>query len=348
MFKMFLLLLIVQLVTCKRDPRCDDENLSAKARFLYCSESTNDSEKKTTIEESTLEKSLSDDDYYDEEFYRERESIFIPEDPVTFTVPVVTTPNSFMDDEENPFCSDLMPGFDDMTNCRNKTEPEIEVRWRDTVFEKLIRQAWRDTQTQINNMAEVGGVILDPLDVDKLAGSHPPVDISDSNIAYSADLKMWDLQVHGLSTIYINEALVTRSKNLFDIDVKVVFKFDTLTMNGTYDLTGSLGGWFGTSFTSDGARPFYVEIENATITARLKLDTSETLNLECDRVGDVLMTDIGIPFTYDDISINFDNLGYTYNTVINGMSIFILKTQEKNLLTYVKDQVKSIVNSLIC
>ena len=216
------------------------------------------------------------------------------------------------------------------------------------MFEKLIRQSWRDPQYRINSMAEVGGIVLDPLDVDKLAGSRPSVEISDSNIAYSADLKMWNLEVHGLSTIYINEVLVTRSKNLFDLDVKVVFKFDRLTMNGTYDLTGSLGGWFGTSFTSEGARPFFAEIENATITARLRLDTSENLNMECDRVGDVLMTDIGIPFTYDDISINFDNLGYTYNTVINGMSIFILKTQEKNLLTYVKDQVKNTVNSLIC
>ena len=35
-------------------------------------------------------------------------------------------------------------------------------------------------------------------------------------------------------------------------------------------------------------------------------------------------------FSYDDISIMFDNLGYGYNAVINGLSIFILKTQVNN------------------
>ena len=222
------------------------------------------------------------------------------------------------------------------------------MRWRDTVIEKLINQSWRDIQEQVNRRAEVGGIILDPLEVDTLANIHPLVDISESTIAYSANLKMWGIQVHGLSTIYANQILVTRAQNLFDIDVKVELKFSRLSMNGTYSLTGSLGGWFGTSFTSDGDRPFFVDIEEATITMRVRLDTTDNKELECGRVGDVLITNIGIPFTYDDISINFENLGYTYNTVINGLSIFILKTQEKTLLSLVKDKIRSTVHSLIC
>ena len=78
--------------------------------------------------------------------------------------------------------------------------------------------------------------------------------------------------------------------------------------------------------------------------------------------------------SYDDISIMFDNLGYGYNAVINGLSIFILKTQvdwkiegkylilsllscksidiltsqEENLKGMVRSAIKDTVHSIIC
>ena len=122
---------------CKSDPRCDDKNLSAKARYLYCTENDN-SDAEKSVEESTVESSVLEDDYYDEEFYRERQSFFRPEEPVTHVVQVVTTPNSFMDDEENPLCSDLMPGFDDMTNCRTGVNIGMMLDRKIYVFEHKI------------------------------------------------------------------------------------------------------------------------------------------------------------------------------------------------------------------
>ena len=330
-----------------------DENLSAKARRHFCSES---STIKTIVStESVVDQNLAIEtavdsyitDDYDE--YSFREPFFKPDEPVTHEVIVTTTPSNFMDDDAEPFCDDLMEGFDDMTNCKNRTKPETITRWRDTVFEKLIHQAWRDTQKQINQKQEYGGILLEPLVVKSFLPYHPTFNYSEETGAYSADLKMWDIQVHGLSTIFINNILVTRAQNLFDFDMKVQFKFDQLTINGTYDLTGIIGGaWFGSSFSSDGERPFKVDIINATITPQVKLDTTENKNLECLKVGDVLITDIGVPLKYDDISINFENLGYTYNTVINGISIFILKAQEKSFVTFVKDTIRQNINSLIC
>jgi len=333
--------------------KCDD-NLSAKARRHFCSESTSiktivstESVADEDLEIETAMDSYVMDDY--DEYYFKREPFFKPDEPVTHQVIVTTTPSNFMDDNAEPFCEDLMEGFDDMTNCRNKTEPEKITRWRDTVFEKLIHQAWRDTQKQINQKQEYGGILLEPLVAKSFIPYHPTFNFSEETGAYSADLKMWDIQVHGLSTIFINDILVTRAKNLFDFDMKVQFKFDKLTINGTYDLTGIIGGsWFGSSFSSDGKRPFTVDIINATITPQVKLDTTENQNLECLKAGDVLITDIGVPLKYDDISINFENLGYTYNTVINGLSIFILKAQEKSFVSYVKDTIRQNVNSLIC
>jgi hypothetical protein len=91
-----------------------------------------------------------------------------------------------------------------------------------------------------------------------------------------------------------------------------------------------------------------VDIVNATITPRVILDTTDESKFDCGKNGDVLITEIEIPFNYDDISINFANLGYGYNAVINGLSIFILKTQEELLVSFLKDSIKEQVNSLIC
>ena len=72
---------------------------------------------------------------------------------------------------------------------------------------------------------------------------------------------------------------------------------------------------------------------------------SDSVDAACGENGDVQITELEFPFrwispfefswikcyfSYDDISIMFDNLGYGYNAVINGLSIFILKTQVNN------------------
>jgi len=216
--------------------RCDDKNLSAKARRHFCSDFST-SEDMTNVDENALEEietntEVSVDDYDFDDFRRNRDSLFRPENPITYQVPVTTTQSNFMDDDGEVLCSDLMEGFDDMSNCKNETEPELEVRWRDVVFEKLIRQSWRDTQNQINQNKTYAGVTLEPLILDKIVPTQPPVDISESSFAYSADLKMWDIEVQGLSKIYMSQALVTRSKNLFDFDVNVQLKFDKLKLKG--------------------------------------------------------------------------------------------------------------------
>ena len=335
--------------------RCDDKNISPKARRHFCSDYTSTNtrtsdpviEETRNVAESTTEAFEDDDDYYYDDGYRS-DTLELPEDPITYKPEVITKdPSGFMDDEVE-YCDDLLEGFDDMSNCVNETKTETEVRWRDVVFEKLISQSWRDLQHKINTEQTYAGVKLEPLYIDDHATTDPPVNISQSAVAYSIDLQMWKIEIHGLSQIYLNQVLVTRAKNLFDFDLNVQFKFDKLVMNGTYRAAGSVGGWFGTSFSSDGDRSFTIEFVNATINPRLRLDTSLNKNLECQRVRDVLISEIGVPLKYDDISINFTNLGYAANTAINGLSIFAIKAQEQNLLSLVMDQVKNTVNSLIC
>jgi len=317
---------------------CEDANLSAKARRLFCVGSTN------IIKYTTA--TPVEDQVSSSPAPPSKDKFIKPEGPIIFEIPG-TTESSWLD-EDLPECSELMEGFDDMDECKNSTEPEPIIRWRDMVFERVITQSWEDTQNKIHQNAAIGGVLLDPLFVDKLTGKTPTLELSQSATLYSADLKMWDIQVHGLSTIYLSEVLVTRAQNLYDLDMKVEFSFDKLSVNGIYNLNGTLGGWFGTSFTSGGDQNFDVDIVNATITPRVRLDTTDESKFGCSKSGDVLITNIEIPFNYDDISINFDNLGYGYNAVINGLSIFILKTQEEALVSFLRDSIKEQVNSLIC
>ena len=81
---------------------------------------------------------------------------------------------------------------------------------------------------------------MEPLFLDKIVPTQPPVDISESSFAYSADLKMWDIEVQGLSKIYMSQCLVTRSKNLFDFEANVQLKFDKLVLQGNSVATNAI------------------------------------------------------------------------------------------------------------
>jgi len=318
---------------------CSDTSLSPKARRMFCREQDGDRGGRDASRSATQQQQP--------QTTTPTTSWSKPVDPMTVTVPATT-----IDDWLNPIprCDSLQPEFDDMDQeCRNMTTEPPTIRYRDMVFERLVTQSWEDTRHKINTEKKVGGVNLNPLNVDLLAGTNgrPVLDISESGTAYTANLQMWNIQVHGLAEIYLGEVLVSRDQNLYDLDMMIQFRFDSLAVNGTYNIDGSWGGFFGSSFSSDGDRAFSVQITNATFTPRVAIDTSNEES-PCGKNGDVLITDIEFPFSYDDISIVFNNLGHGYNQLINTISIFILRTQEDTLTQFVKSSIKNYVNSLIC
>jgi len=328
---------------------CDDSRLSPKARRMFCREvevtastSRRETQETSAVTPSSplLEPLLSTATTPTEEPWSK------PESALTVTVPATTTQDWL---NAIPECADLVPGLDDMEQeCKNSTTPPPTIRYRDMVFERLIAQSWEDMQSKINMEKQVKGINLEPLNVDQLAGTVGPLlEVSEAAALYSAQLRMWDVKVFGLADIYLSEVLVTRDQTLYDLKMMAQFRFDNLTANGMYNINGSVGGWFGSTFTSGGDRPFTVDITNATFTPRMEIDTSSA-GAPCGKNGDVQITDIEFPFSYDDISIMFDNLGYGYNAVINGLSIFILKTQEENLKGMVRSAIKDTVHSIIC
>lgn len=327
---------------------CHDTGLSQKARRHFCGESEKFNLPKSLprINPTPLPVVSQTERVKEEE--KEKERFIKPDGPIEITIAgVMEEESNWLDDDPEdylPECSSVVDMHAEP--CKNTTAPAPIVRWRDMVFEKLLEQSWNDIQTGIRDDNMVKGVALEPLVVNNLVGTHPTLKVNQRTLSYTVDLEMWDIQVEGLSSIYLSEVLVTRAQNLYDLDMMVELTIDDLSVSGMYNLNGSYLGWFGSSFTSGGDQKFDVSITNATLTPRVVLDTND--NSPCGESGDIMITNIELPFDYDDFSMSFDNLGYGVNTVLNGVSIFVMQTQQKNMENYAKETIKGFVHSLIC
>jgi hypothetical protein len=68
----------------------------------------------------------------------------------------------------------------------------------------------------------------------------------------------------------------------------------------------------------------------------------------CGPEGNVLITEIGLPLNYDDVNFKFNNLGAFANTVVNGVGMYFLKSQEDMMISEIRKVIRKEVNSLIC
>jgi len=85
-------------------------------------------------------------------------------------------------------------------------------------------------------------------------------------------------------------------------------------------MIGSFGWW---PVDSKGTQAFKAEMMNATLTACVRVDTRSG----CDADGNAVITDLEIPLTYDEVTFTMNNLGDFYNTVVNGIGIFLISSQ---------------------
>lgn len=159
----------------------------------------------------------------------------------------------------------------------------------------------------------------------------------------------------GLSKINLESVEVTRSENLTDFRMRVVFGFDHLEINGTYALKGYVGWW---ELDSKGEQLFSISMINATLAYEMTMDLVDPEDWTARRCSpnesvdsanpNVLIEEINIPLRYDDIDFKFENLGAFANTVVNGVGIFFLQTQEVLLVSQIRKAIRENINSLIC
>lgn len=161
--------------------------------------------------------------------------------------------------------------------------------------------------------------------------------------------------MYGLSKINLDTVEVTRSENLTDFRMRVVFGFDHLEINGTYAMKGYVGWW---ALNSDGEQLFSIKMINATLAYEMAIDLVDPNDWTARRCSptesldtaesNVLIEEINVMLRYDDIDFKFNNLGSFANTVVNGVGIFFLQTQEETLVNEIRKAIKKNINSLIC
>lgn len=77
------------------------------------------------------------------------------------------------------------------------------------------------------------------------------------------------------------------------------------------------------------------------------LDEFEAFS-ECGEEGNVLITNLEFPLVYDDFNLRFDNLGAFANTVVNGIGVYFLQTQEDMIIAKMKENIRNVMASLLC
>jgi len=235
---------------------------------------------------------------------------------------------------ELPLCSDL-----------SDIEMEIEVdcikenRNRDEVLEKILKQTWESLDIS-ETLQPLIGDTLDPLNISRaIPGGE--VSVNEEGSVYQANLTMRDITMYNLGQAYLKEVLVTRSEDLTNLEVTARLGLDLLTANGTYSIKGMLGWW---PVDSQGERSFHAEMYNATLAPRVRVDT----RAGCDQQGNAIITDLKIPLVYDEVTFHMDNLGEFYNSVVNGIGVFLISSQNDLAVSALKGLIARSIASFAC
>ena len=101
-------------------------------------------------------------------------------------------------------------------------------------------------------------------------------------------------------------------------------------------------GWW--PVDSDGERSFSAEMYNATLVPKIRVDT----RAGCDEDGNAIITDLKIPLKYDEVSFHMDNLGEFYNSVVNGIGVFLISSQNQLAVETLKGLIARNIASFAC
>ena len=108
----------------------------------------------------------------------------------------------------------------------------------------MIRQAWLDIVKTINRDKALYGLNLRPLLLDPLLGV--PISISEDMAGYHVDLAMWNISIHGLHTLRLEDLSLERGEALNNLRERSVIDIGNLTVRGMYQYTAEGGFSFWT------------------------------------------------------------------------------------------------------
>ena len=148
-----------------------------------------------------------------------------------------------------------------------------------------------------------------------------------------------------LDCVCFAQVQILRSVDLKEMEIALKFAMDDLMMNGTYNATGHLGTfWLQLPMDSEGDRPFEATLLNASLVPKINIDAEAA----CDPERNARITTFNIPLLYDGVSSTFENLDPAFETVIQGIMIFILETQNIVLTTAIQSFLATTISNIMC
>ena len=119
-------------------------------------------------------------------------------------------------------------------------------------------------------------------------------------------------------------------------------------VNGTYNTTGHLGtAWLQLPMDSEGDKLFEARLLNATLVPKMNIDAEADCDPE-DPERNVRITDFNIPLLYDGVSSKFENLDAAFETIIQGIMIFVLESQNMVLEAALQRFLANSISNIMC
>ena len=116
-------------------------------------------------------------------------------------------------------------------------------------------------------------------------------------------------------------------------------------MKGMYNATGHLGTmWLQIPFDSDGDKPFNITVNSARLVPRITIDARAA----CDPEQNLRITEFTLPLLYDSVDSEFDNLDSAFETIFQGIVIFILESQNIVFINAMRNFLSSALGNIMC
>jgi len=154
-----------------------------------------------------------------------------------------------------------------------------------------------------------------------------------------------NISLHGLSQIYLDQVKILRSANLTEMEISAEYMLGDLVMKGMYNATGHLGTmWLQIPFDSDGDKPFNITVNSARLVPRITIDARAA----CDPEQNLRITEFTLPLLYDSVDSEFDNLDSAFETIFQGIVIFILESQNIVFINAMRNFLSSALGNIMC
>ena len=218
---------------------------------------------------------------------------------------------------------------------------------------------------QVKDVLDVSftlGGRIDPLDISQLIPGGV-IHVDRAGGYYKIDLWLKNLVMHGLSQLHMEKVNsifsewvftisflylkveVFRSSDLKQMEIAVRLGLGDLTIDGLYNSTGHLGTvWLQIPLDSKGDKPFKTVLRNATLVPQITLNAQAA----CDPEGSLRITDFNVPLLYGGVVSKFDNLDQAWETIIQGLLIFIIESQNMIFVGALRGFLASTISNIMC